>query len=335
MTALASAIRPLWHLLEQFGQPADEVFRNAGIEPETLGDPYARIPIEPIRAAWLRASSRIADGSFGVLAGDLWHPSMFGPLGYAWLASDTLRDAFERISRYTTLVAVGSEVCIREEEDGLVSVVLRYEHAPYTIPALADGIMSVIVKIARINYGESLNPVRVRFFHSSPPEPGRYFEYFRCPVEFDQKEDSLTFTSEVMNAPLMHADPKIAALHDSEMTRMISGLRQGSLSERVKATILEALPSGDISQERVARLLGTSERTLHRQLKGENSTFRGLLDEVRRDVGMRYLADGTMTVGEVAFLLGFAEPSSLTRAWRRWTGSAPSQARAKGVQPVD
>ena len=91
-TALATSIQPLRSLLEEYGQDPEPLFRKAGIDPGQVKNPNARLPVHACNVAWLRASSRIPDPCFG-------HPSMFGALGYAWLASGILREAFERLAR--------------------------------------------------------------------------------------------------------------------------------------------------------------------------------------------------------------------------------------------
>jgi AraC-like DNA-binding protein len=91
--------------------------------------------------------------------------------------------------------------------------------------------------------------------------------------------------------------------------------------------IVEQLASGGVSAEKVAQALHVSTRTLHRQLQGEGTTFKGLLEETRRKLAATYLRDEDISVTEIAFMLGFSEPSAFTRAYRRWTGESPSAAR--------
>jgi AraC-like DNA-binding protein len=95
----------------------------------------------------------------------------------------------------------------------------------------------------------------------------------------------------------------------------------------VKAAIIDRLPSGNLSVEKLARKLHTSARSLQRNLRNNGASYRCLLDETRRELGLQYVKDSKMSFTEIAFLLGFSDQSAFTRAFRRWTGLAPKEAR--------
>ena len=97
---------------------------------------------------------------------------------------------------------------------------------------------------------------------------------------------------------------------------------------RSQSVIFELLPSGRVSIEQVAARLNTSVRTLRRKLRDKGTNFKSLLNETRRELGERYIRDGNLTLTEVAFLLGFSDSSSFSRAFRSWTGRTPSESRA-------
>ena len=328
-TALATAIHPLWSLLEEYGQDPEPLFRRAEIDPALLKNPNARLPVHSCNVAWLRASSRIADPCFGVKAGEHWHPSMFGALGFAWLASTSLRTALGRLERYTDLVLERGAVEVRDGRGGDVTVTLSYQGSPFTLPALADAMLSLLLRLCRLNAGDSLNPKRVTLFHSAPADAGPYFTYFRCPVEFDADRDSLTLDKKVVDQPLPSANPHLADLNDQEIIRYLARCCGDRVSDRVQATIIEQLASGGVSADKVAQALHVSTRTLHRQLQGEGTTFKGLLEETRRKLAATYLSDDDISLTQIAFMLGFSEPSAFTRAYRRWTGQSPSETRGE------
>jgi len=328
-TALATAIHPLWSLLEEYGQDPEPLFRRAEIDPALLKNPNARLPVHSCNVAWLRASSRIADPCFGVKAGEHWHPSMFGALGFAWLASTSLRTALGRLERYTDLVLERGAVEVRDGRGGDVTVTLSYQGSPFTLPALADAMLSLLLRLCRLNAGDSLNPKRVTLFHSAPADAGPYFTYFRCPVEFDADRDSLTLDKKVVDQPLPSANPHLADLNDQEIIRYLARCCGDRVSDRVQATIIEQLASGAVSADKVAQALHVSTRTLHRQLQGEGTTFKGLLEETRRKLAATYLRDEDISLTEISFMLGFSEPSAFTRAYRRWTGQSPSETRGE------
>jgi AraC-like DNA-binding protein len=99
-----------------------------------------------------------------------------------------------------------------------------------------------------------------------------------------------------------------------------------SLSHRVRRLVAAGLSSGVDSQE-VARRLYMSRRTLHRQLTGEGTSFKALVDDLRRELATRYLSERRMAIAEIGFLLGFSEASAFHRAFKRWFGSTPAEHR--------
>ncbi len=115
--------------------------------------------------------------------------------------------------------------------------------------------------------------------------------------------------------------------------RRLAALDVEHTPNRVRAEIMEQLPNGNLSDESVAEALHMTSRTLHRRLKEHDTSFRDVLGEVRRELAEQYIADPTLTLTEITFLLGFAEASSFSRAFRRWTGQSPSAARE--AQPQD
>ena len=89
--------------------------------------------------------------------------------------------------------------------------------------------------------------------------------------------------------------------------------------------LVDMLPAGEAGQTEVARRLKLSVSSLQRGLRAEGQTFRQVLETTRKSLALRYIQEGTYALSEVAYLLGFADQSSMTRAFRRWTGVAPSE----------
>ena len=328
MTALATAIQPLWPLLEGFGENPEPIFRSAGIEPDTLKRPNARLPVAACNAVWLRASSRVADPCFGVSYGEYWQPSMLGPLGYAWLTSATLRKAVDRFARYIDLVLEQGAVQVEDLKNGDVRIVVSYQGSAFTLPALADALLSLMVRLCRLSYGDGLNPKAITLFHSEPPNSGPYFEYFKCPVEFDAQSDSLTLSCAVVDMALPSANPYLANLNEQETIKVLAELDKNRLVDRVQAIIIDSLSDGDVTSEAVANKVHMSTRTLGRQLQQQGTTFKALLERTRLQLANAYLSNDSLSITQIAFMLGFSDQGSFTRAYKRWTGQAPSESRA-------
>ena len=107
--------------------------------------------------------------------------------------------------------------------------------------------------------------------------------------------------------------------------RYIEGLEPSSAAARVRALLLKAMSSGDLDQDGIALALNQSASTLQRRLRREGTTYQRVLDTTRRELALEYLREGQHTLADITFLLGFADQSNFTRAFRRWTGATPRQ----------
>jgi AraC-like DNA-binding protein len=312
--------------LEQYGHDPEPVFEAIGLDPAFMRDPDARYPFLKIEELWNRADELIEDPCFGLRAAEFWHPSQFGALGYAWLASTSLRTALRRLVRFLRIVTEGGELVLEEGRD-MLTVVFDFNYVAHKTPARPDAAMAILMAMCRINYGAELNPQSVTLVSPPPPCSGDFFALFRCPVQFDAPRDSLGLSLEAADKPLTGANPRLAQLNDQLLIEDLARLDRDKVTERARAAIIEQLPSGHPSQDSVAATLNLSLRRLQRRLKDEGMSFRELLDDTRQRLATQYLRDSSRSVNEVTFLLGFSEPSNFCRAFKRWTGMAPAQYR--------
>jgi AraC-like DNA-binding protein len=296
------------------------------MDPELMKRPGGRYRLDSIDNLWRKASKIIADPCFGLKAAELWHPSNFSALGYAMLASNTLRTAFERMDRYHRVLSDERPITLDETEEGL-NLTLVFSHEKRDIPARNDAALAIIMSMCRLNYLEDLAPVSVTLTHPKPSCSARFYEYFRSPVVFEAPANSLTLPIEAVDKNLPGSNPQLAELNDQVMIEYLAQLGQDHITEKVKAVIIDQLPSGKVTDETVARTLYMSSRKLQRQLRSDDTTFTTLLTEIRQDLAQRYLREQDISLTEIAFLLGFSESSAFSRAFKRWMGVTPSEYR--------
>jgi len=316
----------LWKLLEEYGHDPETLFLEVGLDPKLFNNPDARMSYRVADNLWSKTSELIDDPCFGLRAIKYWHPSHFGALGYAWLASSSLRTAFNRCNRYVHIVSEFVDFQLEDTADGFV---VTFVTKPFVqdIPARIDATLANVIKMCRINTGEELNPLMVTFTHKEYPCSGEYYAYFRSPIQFEAATNSFILPSEVIDQQLDGANPQLAQLNDQLMISTLAKLNRKNIEQRVKAAIIEQLPSGNISQEKVADALHMSVRNLQRKLKNTNTSFRELLDEMRRELAKQYVNNSDVSLSEVTFLLGFSESSSFSRAYKRWHGFTPNEVR--------
>jgi AraC-like DNA-binding protein len=270
----------------------------------------------------------IDDRCCGLRAARCWHPSDLGALGYAWLASSSIRKAINRMERYSTTVGDRASIVCTNTQDGLKVVLHQKPREADVRELVADFVMSIIMDMSRFNAGSSLMPVEVTLRRDQPECAMRYIDFYGCEAIFEAGEDSFTFAAEDADRPLPTSNKQLAGLHDQVLAQQLASLNRNNIAARCEAFILENLTSGDISAEQIAQGLHMTPRTLARRLEDQGSSVTSIVDEVRRELASRYLADPMKSVTEVAFLLGFAHPSSLSRASTRWFGVSPIEYRS-------
>jgi AraC-like DNA-binding protein len=169
---------------------------------------------------------------------------------------------------------------------------------------------------------------RVDLRRPRPADAEPYAERFQAPICFGADRDRLCFTAAEWRSPTVDGDAALASVLEEHARVLAARLPRAPTQfvSSVRGSIMAALPE-NADEEGVARALHMSRRTLQRKLAQDGTSFRTVLDEVRRGLAESYLVDPTVSIPEVAFMLGFSEQSSFHRAFQRWTGCAPGRWR--------
>jgi len=323
-TKLATAGRIVHRLLQHHGLEADAMFLAVGLDPLKLDDPQARYPMDRIRELWRRAGEQIANPCWGLTAGDLWRPTDFHALGYAFLASGTLESAFKRLERYFRIVTQDLSVQSTTTRDTFIMTHAVPSDA-LDPPALQDARLSVILRMCRDVYGAGFKLREAQLAH--PWQACGYEDYFGCPIRYDAGRAGFTVPLDAMHRPLPAKNRDLARANDRVLQGIDRRLTDNSTIGRVRRTMLDSLSAGKPSAKDVARALAVSPRTLQRKLQEEGTTFQAVLDAVRRDLARECIRSGDYDLLEVTYLTGFANPPAFSRAYKKWTGRTPSEDR--------
>lgn len=326
MSVFAPTMVNLWKSIESYGLDPAPMFAAEGIEIKLPIDPCLRLPYVKIDRLRARAAELCGDEAFGLRSAAVYLPSQLGALGYAWQASLTLRKACLRLERFVRIVNDKAVVRV-EDRDGCMVVTLKLAVPSECESVRDDGALALITRMCRLISGDGFRLQSVNFRHSPPRDIKPYFEFFACPLNFDQPENQLLIPLSLVDEILTGANPELALLNDKVITHRLARLDRGDIVARLKSVLLDQMPHGNISDDSVADALHMSVRTLHRKLAELNCNFRAILVELRRELAEQYIMDNSLTLTEISLLLGFSEPSSFSRAFKNWTGKAPSEAR--------
>lgn len=328
-TTLSSWARLVWEELHQRKLDAHAIFDAAGLDPSSLQDPNARFPAARMSQLWQLAEEKTGDPAIGVAIGMRWNPTTFHALGYAWLASATLAQAFHRLARYSRLINDASEFTLATVGTNyLVTGAVKdpgFVLSPIAIQATAVA----VVRMCRMAQGESFSPVEVQFPFAPTAATLALEVNLRAPLRFGCDRAGMLIDRQDMERPLPTSNPELSRSNDEIVMKYLGRLDQQQLTQQVRRCIVEALPSGRIREEDVAAALNLSTRTLQRRLLEEGVNFGELLQAVRRELAQNYIDDSQLNVSEIAYLLGFSDQANFTRAFKRWFGTSPSDWRKR------
>jgi AraC-like DNA-binding protein len=328
-STIASWTASLVRALDASGVDGRALAARAGIDAAALESPDARVSRAALTRLWQLAVEATGDPGFGLEAGRHVSQTTFHALGYAVLASATLREAHERIIRYRRVIGDVVQLSLTDVGDRC-RFAIDVSAGPGVPFEAVDAFASVCVRQARILRGDrSFEPLRVSLVRPEPPDPGRFRAAFRAPVEFGQPANFIEYARADMDAPLPAGNAEIARANDDVLVRYLARLDDARVSSRVQAAVLAALPDGAPSKQAIARKLGMSPRNLQRRLEEEGTSFKQLLAEARIDLAKSHITEGRSSVTEIAFVLGFADTSAFSRAFKRWTGASPTEFAAR------
>ena len=318
-------LNTVWNVMLQHGIEPGPIFENFGLNEQDLQDSNKRCHAYIEIALWHHAQNVIKEPCLGLSAGrDTWHPSQMGTLGYAWLASSTLERAFHRLSRFQHMVTNAYEVEIAKS-DTLCTISIVYSTHNPAFQARSESIMSNLLCMCRMNYGNALKVKGLTFVHAEPSCVGKYIEVFDCRPKFSQSRDSMSFDLCDVTKKLPSANHIFAEMMDASIIKALRKLEENNIVTLTKSAILGQLSCAKVTEEEIASLLNMSKRKLQLKLSEEGVRFKTLVDEIRANLAKEYLTENTHCLSEIAFMLGFSEVSSFSRAFKRWTGVSPGQ----------
>ncbi|MDF1779794.1 MAG: AraC family transcriptional regulator ligand-binding domain-containing protein [Alcanivoracaceae bacterium] len=320
---VAILLRPVALMLQRAGIDPEPVFARHGLSVADTGNPQAFIEAEASTGLLTDVEALMNDASIGIRAARLGEYSTFGGLGVALAAGGSVMSVLQRITRFHRLISdvVTSEL---SEDDQFIAIhfTSRGDHSPH--PQAILFVMACIVRLLRLRISPTLNPAKVAGPFVSEEFSAAITRYFRAPIETAQ-HFSLFFDRDSARMTLQSSDTQLAAMLDATLNQRLAEVEKGSLVVQLSLWVEEGLPEGEPSLGDAAKKFNLSVRSLQRRLSEEELTWKQLIENTRKTLVERHLRTPGMSVTQLAFLLGFSDVSSFSRAFKKWYGVAPSQ----------
>jgi AraC-like DNA-binding protein len=324
----------IWDGLNQRGCDARAIFKQAGLEPQRLGDCNARYSEAAMQKLWALAIEASGDANFAYKVGRQWRPTTFHALGYTWLACTTLAEGLKLLERYSRVVNSGITVSFQQSgRCGEIVIHIHY-HEIVIHQGAHDAALGALMTMLRMLMGESYSPMEIHCLFTRPATAIGFEHDLRCPILYDMPASKILFDNADLHRRLPGANAELQKINEDLLLEKMHQLDRACMVTRVTQAINKELPTGEVHEKDIAASLGVSLRTMQRRLAEQQQSFRQLLDEIRQQLAEQYLANSRLSLNEITYLLGFANQANFTRAFARWHGMPPSSYRQQRLKLI-
>lgn len=316
-----------WTGLHQLGIAARDIARKARLPLTIITEPDV-VTTEQYFAIWQAYSDLIGDTAEGIVKlAAVFETAKYPPTVLATYHARDYRDALHRMARYKQLCPPES---LRITEEGECCIIeLEWSDADWPGPPVLVGItLALLLELGRRGTGQPLNALSVEFSQSMGDVP-LLEAYFGCRIRIGTEGNRLTLHRRDLDRAFISYNEELLQILTPALDRSLDEQqRSRSIAETVKWIMKCSLTGGRPDVQAVACELGMSDRTLQRRLADEGTSFKQLLLQARHEQAREYLADPSLDIKEVAFLVGYEDQNSFYRAFRHWEGETPANWRS-------
>lgn len=305
----------------------DEFMKSVGLELSLISNPDERIPAEKYIMIEETASQVTNDPCFGLHMGQFAEAGNWSILGYMMMNCKTVLEAFLKFSRYSSVIGNLIEGEISVGEDSITIKLTEPIDAPRIPKHCYEGYFSSIISLARNLSGKNIYPTEVGFVSLKPELIEEYIKVFGSKVLFGQNENYMIMDINVANTPVLLPNENLLRYFEDYAKEFLDEIEcRNSFAYRTRKLILSYMDSETLTVGRIAQELSISARTLQANLRNEGTEFNKLLRKTREQLAKKYLCEN-YTIEDITYLLGFSDPSTFRRAFKKWAGVTAKEYR--------
>lgn len=320
--------KEIYALLSELGCDPERVIKGAELDPRLFDRADSLVSLNALGKLLLLGVERTHCSHLGLLVGQRSTLKSLRAVGALMRHSDTIGDALLNMNSH---LRVQNRTAVTQlDVDGDVALLSYSLYHPSRVGAIQilDGALATAFQVLRELYGLRFEITEVLLPRRPPIDPEPYRQLFRAPVRFNQEAAALVFPVEHLKHSVGDADPAVRRALERQIVECEHACPADLKDELRRLLRVELLRVRSSSSE-MAERLSVHRRTLNRHLKAEGATFKKVADEIRFGIACQLLEDTDLRLVEIAAALHFSEPAAFTRAFRRWSGAAPSAWRAR------
>jgi AraC-like DNA-binding protein len=318
-----AAVLGIVPLLRERGFEPAKLLAHFSLDPHTLDHADNRIRYHTVGRLLKYCAEVTSCAHFGLLVGQQNNVLLLGTLGELMLCSPTVHLALRSLILNTHLQTRGGVPTYRVEGDSAILGYAIYQRGMLGTAQVNDLVMAYEFNILRALGGARWYPQEVSFSHAKPADIRPYRKFFRAPLRFDADRSEIRFDKTWLDNPLPGHDADLHSHLQRELATELM-LEPDDYAEQVQRALRTTIPSGRGSETVIAELMSLPVRTLRWRLARQGTSFKKLIEQVRYEIARQLLLDTQMNTAEIAESLNYADASSFTRAFRRWTDAPPA-----------
>lgn len=297
------------------------------ISRDMLGDTEAVVPYASVIHLFEAAATALGRRDFGLLMSRYQTVDILGPLALILRSSETVREGLESFAAHLHIYSPAIGLHLEDEGRRQVRYVLDIDvpGAPRRSQVI-DLSLATMHAIVALVAGKDFRPEYAMVRHDAECPEAAYQSVLHCPVRFDQPVDAMVFRRDYLERRIDRNDPLLRRTVENYVAQVIA-TRPMDLCGQVEAFVKRLLPTHGGTLQSIAGHVSMHPRTLQRRLEDEGKSFAGIVDAIRRERTLLYLAQRQMPLSQVVGLVGYTEQSSFNRACMRWFGATPLAVR--------
>jgi AraC-like DNA-binding protein len=324
----ARALRIL-QVAEHHALDRQSLLDRAGLTEGQIQDPDSRIPVATTLRLWRQVANLIDDPDLGLEVGSSLRLREAGIVGYTMMHSETLLSALKRVVRFAKLFNQRADLTLEQLGDRWRLQALQDPLMPNFRQPIDEGIAGLMALFAEV-VGRNVVAAEIHFNYGKPESTSEHRRLLGANLAFDQPRAAIFLWDRDVQTNTIEPDPHLIRYMDELAEIRLQELPSvDTYSGKVQQAVWPQLSEGPPPIEDVAARLATSTRSLQRRLREEGTSFAEVIDTLRHDRAQLLLKDPNLPVYEIGYLLGYSDPSTFHRAFRRWQGTSPRRFRAQ------
>ena len=325
LTDSGTLVRLAYRGLLNLGVDADAVLRQSGLDPAMLYKANLRTQFSAQPRFWEAALAHSGDPSIGLHLGEKMPVYKGQIFEYLLLSSPTFGAGLRRMSNYQRLISDALQGQLSENPSPCITS--RFSAPKYATSHLAEAMVIGLVRLFQSVTDGTFQASKITFNHAPNAAMSEYQRIFNCPVAFNEPAFKLYFDKSLLSYRSMHAQPELFNLQIMAADQHLAKLQQLDLVRALREALASALEARECTLDKIASQLGMAPRQLRYELQSAGTSFQNEINNYRRALAKRLLANSETSISEVVYLTGFSEPSTFYRAFKRWEGLTPIEYR--------